>query len=331
MATIIKIGNTYYSDLRMSGKRVRRALSTDKRFAEEKLADLVKQRQAIKYNEPMRDISWDGFKTRYMAYSATKHPRTHYIDQLAFRKLEAAIALVKLESLMPENLEIFKGTLQRSGLALSTINRMLRAIKAAINKAIDWKLLAPDPAYKRVKYMKEAQGKLTYFVPEEVRRILATCNQRWKTIVMLGYYAGLRRAEIRALRTSSIDFVNDRVNVESTDDFTTKSGKRRFIPMKPKLRKYLLHHLSSSIYVLGDDRPGEASMSVAFAKILKRVRIKGSIHTLRHTFASQCIMNGVPPRTVMEWLGHSTMQMTERYTHLVPAYLDKGIDKLPDL
>jgi len=72
-------------------------------------------------------------------------------------------------------------------------------------------------------------------------------------------------------------------------------------------------------------------MSVTFAKILKRVHLKGSLHTLRHTFASQSIMNGVLPADVMEYLGHSSFEIMKIYTHLIPAHLDSGLDKLPDL
>ena len=42
-------------------------------------------------------------------------------------------------------------------------------------------------------------------------------------------------------------------------------------------------------------------------------------HDLRHSFASQLVMKGVPLRQVQDWLGHSTMAMTMRYSHLAPG------------
>jgi site-specific recombinase XerD len=42
-------------------------------------------------------------------------------------------------------------------------------------------------------------------------------------------------------------------------------------------------------------------------------------HDLRHTFASQLVTAGVPLRHVQGWLGHSTMMMTMRYSHLAPG------------
>jgi integrase len=331
MATLVKIGDVYYSDLRMNGKRIRRALSSDKRFAENKLADLVKQRQAAKYGDVVGDISWDAFKTRYMAYSANKHPATHYIDQLAFRKLERAVPLTRIDSLSPERLEMFKGALQKEGLAIPTINRMLRAIKAAINKAIEWNLLENNPAYRRVKCFKEAKGRLRFFTAAEVTRILKECSRVWKTIVMLAYYAGLRRSEIYYLRVSNVDFANNRIHIEPSDMFTPKDFERRFVPMHPKLRDYLKANLNGGEYVMGREGPNLGSMSGGFRKIMKRTGIKGSLHTLRHTFASQCAMKGIDPRVLMQWLGHSNMETMQIYTHLTPEHLDLGIERLPEI
>ena len=51
-------------------------------------------------------------------------------------------------------------------------------------------------------------------------------------------------------------------------------------------------------------------------------------HCLRHTFASRLVMAGVPLRTVQELLGHKTIQMTIRYSHLAPGHMQEAVDKL---
>src|SRR5262249_7071879 len=50
-------------------------------------------------------------------------------------------------------------------------------------------------------------------------------------------------------------------------------------------------------------------------------------HDLRHTFASQLVMAGVDIRTVQELLGHKTLAMTMRYSHLAPAHKAAGVEK----
>ncbi|MBM3802115.1 MAG: hypothetical protein FJW26_07350 [Acidimicrobiia bacterium] len=51
-------------------------------------------------------------------------------------------------------------------------------------------------------------------------------------------------------------------------------------------------------------------------------------HDLRHTFASRLVMRGVDLYTVSKLMGHHSMEMTERYTHLAPNYLKNAVDTL---
>ena len=55
------------------------------------------------------------------------------------------------------------------------------------------------------------------------------------------------------------------------------------------------------------------------------------IHMLRHTGCTRLIEAGVDLRSVMEWMGHSSLDITQRYAHFVPARLDDAADKLTDL
>jgi site-specific recombinase XerD len=51
-------------------------------------------------------------------------------------------------------------------------------------------------------------------------------------------------------------------------------------------------------------------------------------HVARHTFASHLVMRGVPIRTVQELLGHSTIEMTMRYSHLSPEACRSAVEVL---
>jgi len=65
-------------------------------------------------------------------------------------------------------------------------------------------------------------------------------------------------------------------------------------------------------------------------KIAKDAGIDGltKLHTLRHTFASHLVMNGVDLPTVKKLMGHSDIQTTMIYAHLAPDHLEKAVDKL---
>ena len=55
------------------------------------------------------------------------------------------------------------------------------------------------------------------------------------------------------------------------------------------------------------------------------------MHDLRHTAASYLLMAGVDLRTLAEILGHNTMQMVQRYTHLLDDHKLKAIDRIEEL
>ncbi|HBG18342.1 MAG TPA: integrase, partial [Desulfobulbaceae bacterium] len=70
----------------------------------------------------------------------------------------------------------------------------------------------------------------------------------------------------------------------------------------------------------------------AFNNALKKAKIEDfTMHDLRHTAASYLLMGGVDLRTLAEILGHNTMQMVQRYTHLLDTHKLAAIDRIEGL
>jgi site-specific recombinase XerD len=70
----------------------------------------------------------------------------------------------------------------------------------------------------------------------------------------------------------------------------------------------------------------------AWKTLLKRARIEDfRFHDLRHTFASYLVMSGVDLRSVQELMGHKTLTMTQRYSHLAPGHLRSAVENLPKM
>ncbi|MEK6584223.1 MAG: site-specific integrase, partial [Nitrospirota bacterium] len=113
----------------------------------------------------------------------------------------------------------------------------------------------------------------------------------------------------------------------------TKNGERREIPINDTLRK-TLHGITRRIdiqHVFYDSVTGKPYKEVkhSFTSACKRSGIKDfHFHDLRHTFASHLVMAGVDITTVKELLGHKTLAMTLRYSHLAPAHKVQAMDIL---
>jgi len=114
----------------------------------------------------------------------------------------------------------------------------------------------------------------------------------------------------------------------------TKSGKPRIVDINSLLLKELMELKSkseNSQYVFLNPRTGKPykKLQTSFKGTCRRADIKGlRMHDLRHTFASRLVERGVDLIRIKELLGHSTVKITERYTHSNQEGRKKAVELL---
>jgi integrase len=331
MAQIIRRGSGWYSDFRSGKRRIRRFLSKDKREATIKLGELLAEMRGEYSGKPSQNISWAAFKAKYLEYSTgSKRPNSVLRDQNAINAIERTSPLDRLSQLTPEYLELLKGKRMKDGKRAPTINRDMTAIKALAHKAEAWGYMTKQD-WTSVRPIKEARKKLYFHSPTELSRLLSKCNGVWRTLCLLGARAGLRREEIYMLTWADVEFDHNRIRIAAKDDWTPKDYEQRFIPMAADLREHLNGLDKSGRWVLGENRPSLAVMTAYFRKITRKANLKGTIHILRHTFASHLVQNGVELKTIKDLLGHESMKTTEIYAELIPDNFDDAVLKLPKI
>ena len=147
---------------------------------------------------------------------------------------------------------------------------------------------------------------------------------RNRAMLELLYGSGLRITELIELRLADLHLNMGFINV------TGKGNKERIVPIGDEgqyaLKRYLDRGRSVLKKVQGDiifvNNRGNKISRVGFYKTLKRLAIKAGItkdispHTLRHSFASHLLENGVDLRMVQELLGHEDISTTQIYTHI---------------
>lgn len=216
-------------------------------------------------------------------------------------------------------------------LSAKSINNILGILTKLLNLAEEHGVIDRAPKCRPLKAPKPSFDYLSF---DEADRFLAAAEPAWRCLLLTAIKTGLRLGELRALRWSDVDLVQGHINVRQAvwrgKMGTPKGGKPRVVDLVPEMVSALKDQraatqLKSQFVFCQDDgkilSPGLMKWPLERALRLAGIsREEGRIgfHDLRHTFASHCAMRGIPLHYVQEWLGHSSIQMTQRYAHLAP-------------
>jgi site-specific recombinase XerD len=200
----------------------------------------------------------------------------------------------------------------------ASVNRELQFLKHVFNVAIADGLADTNPV-RAVKLFKENNQRIRYLTAEEEVRLRKKIGETNWVLVALAVHTGLRESEQFRLKWEHIDFRSGIITVPRS-----KHGEKRHVPMNATVRELLeslpSHGKSAFVFPSATgETPRDACnfMNRVFRKALVGAEIADlRWHDLRHTFASRLVMAGVDLRTVQELMGHKTIAMTVRYSHL---------------
>jgi integrase/recombinase XerD len=144
-------------------------------------------------------------------------------------------------------------------------------------------------------------------------------NDKHRLALMLAYGCGLRLAEIVALRPADINWDRGIIRIRG------KGSKERDMPLDQCLRDPIQHYLTANpglAYLFEGSEKGQPYPSRTVQKIYDNACKKagvhrlGGIHSLRHSFATHLLEQGVDLRKIQTLLGHSSIKTTQIYTHV---------------
>ncbi|NDH68656.1 MAG: site-specific integrase [Gammaproteobacteria bacterium] len=217
----------------------------------------------------------------------------------------------------------------------STVNRYLAALSHALSTASDeWEWLESNPMLK-IKRHAENQGRVRYLDDDERIKLLDACkqssNQQLYTIVVLALSTAMRKSEILNLTRKTVFLKEGFVILDKT-----KNGSRRRVPIIGYAHDLLLNQLKvarlDSDYIFSS-KDGKKPIDIKrpWEVAIKRAGINDfRFHDLRHSAASYLAMNGASNRDLMEILGHRTLQMTSRYSHLSDSHVSSVVGNMND-
>lgn len=257
-----------------------------------------------------------------------------YICDCHLKRFACESPVSEITSEMCEKFLIEEQLLEGQRLSLSTmktichvINQILKHGKSSV------KVTLPEKITLAYKY---SSKEIAVFSVEEQRKLLDFLydqTDRYKLGILICLFSGLRLGEICALRIKDIDMLNKCIRVSQTVQRIKSYGENktilycappksadsiRTIPLCDALLELLVQMDIQGEYLLN----GRALMEprtyqYMFSRYLKSVSISNkNFHSLRHTFATNCIGSGMDAKCLSEILGHSDVKTTmNRYVH----------------
>lgn len=217
------------------------------------------------------------------------------------------------------DLLLFLDKLAKQGISSITMNLYHAAYKLYVTKILgkSWNVSFP--------YSKRHKRLPVVLAREEIAKLIAmTKNSKHRLILALAYGAGLRVSEVVELRVNDIDCEQLCLTVKNG-----KGGKDRITTLPKRLCNELetmMMGRPGDTYLFESKRGGKLTTRTAqavFEKSLQWAGIKKSatFHSLRHSFATHLLENGVDVRYIQQLLGHASITTTQQYTKVTNLQL----------
>ena len=326
--SILKIEDNFYIDYYANGKRVREMIGTSKTLAETVLKKRKVEVAEGKHLDIRKQdkVKFEDFSNEYFDLHCKPNHKSYkgfdYHNIKALKRFFSGKCLYEITPLMIEKFKVERG----KEVTLATVNRQLACLKSMFNRAIEWGRAKENPV-KKVKLFRENNKRLRYLEREEILKLLANCNKHIRPIVVVALNTGMRKGEILGLKWHDIDFKRGIIYL-----LDTKNGEKREIPINEQVKTALIrvrkHPESPYVFTNKDGQTIKDIRKSFFTTLKKSGILSFRFHDLRHTFASQLVMSGVDLNTVRELMGHKSLQMTLRYSHLSPDHKKRAVDIL---
>lgn len=337
MARIYKRGKNWYMDYRYpptrQGKRIR-----------EKIGAVTKDEAGVILATRVRDMI-EGRNPEIRRTKPKPFPEMvkeflerHAKQRKSYRSIQENTEILKrhfrnctLQEITPKAIEDFIQARRDAGVTGATTNRQRTCLSKIFNCAIDWGYYRGENPVSRVKPFRETPCRFRFLEAGEAEALIGEAAAHLKPLIVCALHTGGRRGELLSLRWEDVDLSRRVLFFTATN---TKSGKQRELPIDDELlavlqeqrkRRFLGGAARDYVFTHRGKRLG--SVRTAFNRARERAKLGEDVtfHSLRHTFASWFMQNGGDLFRLQHFLGHSTIELTQRYSHLSPEHRRDGV------
>jgi len=330
---VIKNKGAWWIDYYVNGRRKRERIGGPltkemKKVATDTLAkrkvEIAENKYLDKKKQPRSTFS--ELASLYIDWAKTNH-RGFDSTRSRVNQLLETFGNVQLKEITPLEVDTYirSRALTRKP---ATVNREVEILRHMFRKAMEWEKATENPV-QHVRPLRVNNRRLRFLSVEEVNRLLEVADLSLYPILIVALNTGMRRGELFKLRWKDLDFKTGFLRVADS-----KNGEPRQIPMNDLLVQTLkqIPRRLDSVYVFpGKTGNGLVDIRKRFSRALSEAEIEDfKFHDLRHTFASHLVMSGADLTTIKELLGHKSIEMTLRYSHLAPDHKKAAVRRLMD-
>jgi integrase len=324
------------------------------RLIENRARELISEIVEHATGEPLRNYTAEDWLREWVqGKKATKAEGTFLKYENAINGFLGSIgnrAKFNVNQIAPRDVVRFRDAQILDGKNPSTANDRVKIVRMAFTSARKLGYITHNPAEAVEMLPEDAEPAKQPFDIEQVKALLRCSTGDWKGAIMGALYTGARLQDVANMRWESVDLQNKWLAFR-----VGKTKQRIKLPMHEALYDFLLELPAPDTgkaflfpSLAGKGTGGRSGLSMAFARIMERAKVRGevarerageagrtvnslSFHSFRHTLTSIMANAGVPVEVRQKFTGHASAEMNQHYTHHEIATLRSAVSVIPSI
>lgn len=241
---------------------------------------------------------------------------------------------LKTNEIKQKHIDDYLNNLFKKNYSLTSIKRKMVALLICLKFAKKLKFISKENEL-IAPSVKVPQVEKRFLNEDELIKLLKSCDDKdLRDTILVAFMTGMRRGEIINLKWNQVDLDEGYIYLNNVNSLT-KSRKIRGVPMTlsalRSLKKRIQNKNDSEYVFTFKSKKWSQNIQYEFNKLVKKTfgeNSKITLHTLRHSCASNLIKKGVEIFTVSKLLGHSSVAVTQIYSHLANDTLQDAIQAI---
>ncbi|MEQ8851175.1 site-specific integrase [Gimesia sp.] len=345
VASIFNRNGVWYINMQIRGKQMRKSLKTSNK-KEARARALALERELLKgdtvktvESEPV--LITDAIEALIQSCK-TEELRPKTISK--YRQVLKDVAefaesrnLYKLEQLDVRFVDAYRQHRKQKGAKPKTIYTEVGVIRRLLLFAKTRRMIDEDPL-EGLRLTEPKTEPQPFWNLDQLDMVIKSSSKVHRPVFTFLAETGLRIGELRWLTWDDVDLKQGLIHIRPKDNWTTKTGNVRSIPIsdracevlqaQPRHSRWVFTARASPKYPQGDHQVSERRLLESLKRTLKKLKLKGHLHTFRHSFISRAIVQGIPEAIIRSWVGHVDHKTLQHYTHIADQESQAAMQRL---